>query len=405
MQRFAYQARDGSGRADAGVLFANDLTEASRMLRNDGKSIVSLREEHIPHAQSVAAAGAVKAVRRDDIIFFSTQLAVMVDTGVPLSEALDSIASQTDHSGLKKMVGEISESVKGGVEFSAAIEKHQKVFGNLFIAMVKASEASGTMGSMLQRVSEYLQQERDTRKKIKGAMTYPACMLSFCALVVVALLVFVLPKFEKIYAGKGAALPGPTRFLLDLSNGLVNYWFIVVGVLGAIVTGAFYYFRSPAGQMTLDRIRIDMPVMGQMYRKAYLARSLRTMATMISSGVTMLEGLEISARVAGNYYFAKVWTDVAEAVKEGSSLTDQLAQCKLIPPTVTQMISAGEKTGKLSVVMNRVAGFCEDDLSISVKTLTTMIEPLMIIIMGLLVGGIAMALLLPVFSISKVMAH
>ncbi|RPI63148.1 MAG: type II secretion system F family protein [Planctomycetaceae bacterium] len=404
MTRFQYQVRDGSGRTDAGVLTAESIDDASRMLRKDGKIILGLREDHAK-AAAAATAGPRKAVKREDVIFLCTQLAVMVDTGVPLSEALDSIADQTLHTGMKAMVSDISDMVKSGTEFSVALEKYQKTFGRLFIAMMKASEASGTMGSMLQRVSEYLQQERETINRIKGAMTYPICMLSFCILVVVSLLVFVLPRFEKIYEGKGAALPLPTQILLSMSKGVVNYWPYILVCLAGVVVGAYYYFRSPAGRMMLDLARINLPIIGPMYRKAYLARSLRTMATMITTGVSMLEGLEISARVAGNYFYTKVWTDVADRVKEGSTLSEQLFQCKLIPRTVTQMISAGEKTGKLGTVMNRVASFCEEDLSIAVKTVTNMIEPIMIIVMGALVGGIAMALLLPIFSISKVVAH
>ncbi len=405
MPKFAYQARDAGGHAEAGVLTANDLDEAFKMLRREGKVILGLEEDHAAAAGTVAARMSQKAVKRDDVIYISTQLAVMVDTGVPITEALDSIADTTAHLGVKTMVQDISGMVKGGMSFSDALEKYKGVFGNLFVALMRASEASGTMGSMLQRVSDYLQQERETVKRIKGALTYPACMLGFCVLVVTGLLVFVLPRFETIYASRGAALPLPTQILLSLSRGIITYWWAILAGLAAAAVGGYYYFRTPEGRQVLDAIRIKMPVMGQMYRKAYLARSLRTMSTMVTTGVSMIEGLEISAQVAGNYYYSRVWLNVAERIKEGSSLSDQLYGCQLIPRTVTQMISAGEKTGKLGTVMNRVASFCEDDLAIAVKTITSLIEPAMIIIMGLLIGGIAMALLLPIFSVSRVVAH
>jgi len=352
-----------------------------------------------------ATVGPKKKVKKDDIIFFAAQLAVMVDTGVPLAEALDAIADGTDHAGMKALVGQLSGEVKSGTEFSAALEKHPKVFSTLFISLMRASEASGTMGPMLQRVSDYLTSERDTRKKIKGAMIYPACMLSFCVLVVVALLIFVLPRFEKIYAGKGATLPAPTRILLGMSNGLVNYWpFVLIGLIGT-VTGLYFYIKSEGGRLLLDKLRITTPLIGTMYRKACLARSLRTMATMVSTGVSMLDGLEITAEVAGNHYYAEIWRGLASRVTEGSTLSEELMFCKLVPRTITQMIAAGERTGKLDVVMNRVADYCEGDLGVAVKSITSMIEPVMIIVMGLLVGGIAMALLLPIFSISKVVAE
>lgn len=364
-----------------------------------------VRETAPVKAPAPAPAGRVSRVKRDDVIFFANQLAVMVDTGVPLSEALDSIAEHCPSPGMKALETEISEAVKNGTPLSEALGRHPKVFGGLFVALMRASEASGQMGAMLQRVSAYLHQERETVKKIKGAMIYPACMLAFCALVVTALLLFVLPRFATIYAAKGAVLPMPTRVLMGLSTGLASYWPLVLAAVASAGAGLYYYARSPGGKIAMDRWRIDAPLLGRMYRKAYLARSLRTMATMVSTGVSMLDGLEISARVAGNHFYAKVWTDLAQGVKEGATLSEQLAQCKLIPPSVSQMISAGERSGRLGLVMNRVAEFCEEDLAVAVKTMTSMIEPLMIVVMGLIVGGIAMALLLPIFSISKVMTH
>jgi len=402
MPTYAYQVRDPSGKFLSGALAAGSVDEATRALRQDGSTVISVHEQA---GGAARALGGTKKVRRDDVIYFASQLAVMVDTGVPLDEALDAIAEGTDHSGVEALVRDLSGKVKAGTEFSAALEDHPKVFSRLFISLMRASEASGTMGAMLQRVSEYLTSERDTRKKIKGALIYPACMLGFCVLVVAGLLIFVLPRFEKIYAGKGAILPAPTRALLALSNGLVNYWpFVLAGLIGAGV-GLYFYLRSDGGRLLVDTLRVRVPVLGAMYRKAYLARSLRTMATMVSTGVSMLDGLEITAQVAGNHLYARIWRGLAERVKEGATLSDELLRCDLIPRTVTQMVHAGERTGKLDVVMNRVADYCESDLAVAVKSITSLIEPAMIIVMGLVVGGIAMALLLPIFSISKVVAH
>ncbi len=402
MPRFIYHTRDNSGRSESGVLTADSIDDASRLLRRDSKIIVDLHEEI---AAPVTTVDRGKRIRKDDVIYFAMQLSVMVDTGVPLAEALDAISDQTEHFGLKVMIEDISDQVKGGIEFSAALEKYPKCFSKLFTSLMHASEASGTMGQMLVRVSEYMAQERETRKRVQGAMVYPICLLTFCTLVVVGLLIFVLPRFEKIYAGKSAMLPMPTRILLGLSSGMINYWPIITVIGVAIVVGLYFYLRSPGGRMLMDKLQLFIPIIGPMYRKAYLARSLRTMATMVTTGVSLLEGLAITAQVAGNYFYSKIWLDLSERVKEGSTLAEELFNQKLIPRTVTQMISAGEHTGKLGPVMNRVADFCEEDLKISVKTATQMIEPIMIVIMGLLVGGIAIALLLPIFTISKVMAQ
>jgi type IV pilus assembly protein PilC len=350
--------------------------------------------------------GAVrKKVGQDDVIYFATQLAVMVDTGVPLAESLDAISQQTENAGLGALAGELSEEIKGGSEFSAALEKRPRIFGNLFPALVKASEASGKMGMMLQRVSEYLQEERETRKKVKGALVYPACMLTFCILVVTGMMVFILPRFAAIYKGKGVVLPLPTRILIAISYVLITYWWLILLLLGGSIAGAYYFFRTPAGAAILDNIRLRVPVLGSMYRKACLARCLRAMATMTSAGVAVLDMLAITVRIAGNSLYANLWKRLADGIEQGSSLSELLFQETLIPRTITQMISAGERTGRLAMVMDRVAGFCESDLRIAIKTVTNMIEPAMIVIMGVVIGAIALALLMPIFSIAKVVAN
>jgi type IV pilus assembly protein PilC len=400
-----YQVRDAAGRSNSGAVTAVSADAATQMLRKDGKIVVSLREESAAATDLDVADVRTRRIRKDDVIFFCSQLAVMVDTGVTLPDALDSIAEQTIHEDFRAVVQDLSEQVKSGVEFSVALSQYPQTFSTLFVAMMKVAEKSGTMGQMLQRISEYMEQERETTKKIKGAMIYPVCLLGFCVLVVIGLLVFVMPRFEKIYAGKGAALPAPTRFLLAISNGMIEYWPYLLAALIAAVVGAIVCIRRESGKMFLDRMRLNLPVLGGMYRKAYLARSMRTMGTMVAAGVSMLDMLQLTAQVAGNRCYAKIWNDLMDRVSEGSSLSEQLFACSLIPRTVTQMIAAGEKTGKLNVVMNRVAAFCEADLRVSVKSMTNMIEPIMIVVMGLIVGGIAIALLLPVFSISRVMAH
>jgi len=406
MPRFQYKAREADGTIASGTLVVRDVNEAARTLRTDGKTIISLSEQTRQTGESSVQLPALgKRVPRDSVIFFASQLAVMVDTGVPLTDALDCIAVGTQHLGMRAVVEDLVTQVKGGTEFSKALENHPKIFSKLFVSLMRASEASGTMGTMLQRLSEYLEQDRDMRKQIQGAMTYPVCMLSFCILVVIGMLIFILPRFEKIYAGKGAVLPAPTRMLLGLSNLMVNHWAILLTAVAAGVVGLVFFMRSETGKIFIDKLRISVPIMGPMACKASLARSLRTMATMVTTGVSMLDGLNLTAEVSGNLFFARMWNELAERAKEGATLSEEMMTKPLIPPTVSQMIAAGERTGKLGPVMNRVAGFCEADLKIAIKTVTSMVEPIMIIVMGMIVGGIAMALLLPIFSVSKLVAH
>ncbi|MDP6544735.1 MAG: type II secretion system F family protein [Phycisphaerae bacterium] len=406
MPQFAYKIRDRTGNIDTGTLQSSNVSDATHSLQERGNTILSLQEDFgRGGGEEVPLLGGTKKVKKDDIIFFAAQLAVMVDTGVPLSEALDLIGSQSEHGGLKKLLSEVSEDVKGGMEFSNALEKHPRQFDTLFVSLMRASEASGTMGPMLQRVSDYMEEQRKTRKRIKGAMVYPSCMLGFCLVIIICLLVFILPKFEKIYAGKKAVLPAPTRVLLAISHGFTDYWYLILGGTIAVVGGLIMYLRTPGGQNALDTFRIRMPIMGGMFRKACLAKSLRCLSTMVTSGVGMIDGLEITSRVSGNRHFKAVWDKVSDGVKEGSNLSEGLMDSPLIPGNVCQMISAGEKSGKLGMVMDRVARFCEEDLKVAVKAITDMIEPVMIIVMGVIVGGIAMALLMPVFKMAKVAGH
>ena len=402
MSKYVYQVRLATGETSTGVLTASGLEEASRTLRGEGHVIVDLHEQ--VGAVSAPRRPRNRRVKRDEVIFFANQLAVMVDTGVPLPDALDSIAEQTNDERFRPILADICEQVKSGVEFSAALAKYPKIFGGLFVSLVRASEASGTMGKMLQRVARYLQDQRQVVKRVKGAVAYPMGMLCFCVAVVVGMLVFILPRFEKIYAGKSAAMPAPTRLLLGLSNVIVGYWPFILAGIALMATAACLVFRRPEGKIALDRARIDVPVLGGMFRKAALARSLRTLATMFATGVSMLESLEITADVAGNTYYARVWRGLGERLKEGATLSDEMYRFPLIPRSVAQMVAAGERTGKLDLVMDRVASFCEDDLETAIATMTSFIEPVMIVLMGVIVGGIALALLLPIFSLSKVVS-
>ena len=404
MAQFTYQIRDSRGMTGSGTLIAADLPEASSLLRSEGNVIIDLREQ----TESTVSDGTSRTrkahANHDEVIFFANQLAVMVDTGVPLPDALDCIAEQVDSDGFRVVVTDLAEQVKGGVDFSSALNRYPKIFGKLFVAMIKASEASGTMGKMLQEVAQYLHRQREIRRQVKGAAAYPLAMLGFCIVVVIAMLVFILPKFENIYAGKSAVLPAPTSFLLALSSGLVEHWaYILLGV-SAVIAACYVYFRSPDGEVTLDKIRINMPVLGSMFRQSALARSLRTFSTMISSGVSVLDAMTITSEVSGNVFYARIWTGLGERITEGAGLAEEMTKYHLIPRSVTQMIAAGEKTGKLAPVLKRLAAFCEKDLETSIKTTTSFIEPVMIVVMGGIVGGVALALLLPIFSISKVVA-
>lgn len=401
MPSYSYEVRDSGGAATSGVVEANNIEDAGQRLRRQGATVVDLKQQ----SGRASAPAPLKKIKPDDVLFFANQLAVMIDTGVTITEALDCIAENTTHTGLAAMVEDLADQVKSGVEFSVALARHPKQFDPLFINMVRASEASGTMGSMLLRVCDYMRGEREIRKQVAGAMVYPIGLLGFSVTIVLAMMVFVLPRFEKIYAGKGAVLPLPTRILLGVSNVLVGNWILLTLALIGGIVGFILWKKSESGQMTLDRWKVSAPLFGPLYTKLFVSRSLRTLGTMLTAGVDMLEAIEITAGVVGNSVYRRMWLDVAEQLRQGETLSEQLFRSDTMPRSISQMIASGEKSGRLPDVMARVSDFCEADLKIGVKSMTTMIEPLMIIIMGLLVGGIAISLLLPIFSISNVVAH
>ena len=402
MPSFVYQVKDASGGSSTGLLQAPSIDDASRMLRGDGKIVVDLHEQS---RMASAPSARLRRVRPDDILYVTNQITVMVETGVPLTEALDGIVEQTTHTGVKAVIGDIAEQVKSGVEFSTALARHPKHFGDLYVNLVRASEVSGTMGTMLERLCQYQRAQRETRKQIRGAMLYPAVLLSFSVLVLVAMMTFVLPRFESIYGGKSAVLPLPTRLLLGTSRFMIQNGVLLAILTAGTIMGLAWYLRSPPGKAMMDKIRLRLPVLGPLYEQIYISRSMRTLATMLASGVSVLDGIHITAAVVGHIQFRDMWLAVGERLKEGRTLTEQMMASPLIPRNVAQMVASGEKTGKLPSVMNRIADFCDSDLKIGIKSMTALIEPVMIMIMGAIVGGIAISLLLPIFSISKVVAH
>lgn len=404
---YAYTARDNNGNAVDGTITAESVDAASRALRAQGRYPLSVR----PVADAIARAGADTSVgrggikiRRDEVIQISNQLAVMLDTGVTLSDALACCAENADRPNTKKLLDELSSNVNAGLDFSAALARHPRSFPRLYIALMKASEKSGMMSKLLNRATTYLKDEQEILRKVKGALTYPGIMFGFAVLTTVFLLAFVLPRFTTIYANKGAALPVPTKILMALSSGLINYWMLIVPNVLAITVGGWAHFRTKGGSRVKDWMSLNLPLVGPMFRQLHLARGLRTIGTMASAGVSLTDCVETAGSLCNNSYFGDLWSNVSSQIQNGRPFSDPLSKNKLVPGAVSRMLSAGEKGGKLGQVMEQVAGFGEAELKERIHELTRYIEPAMIMIMGLLIGSVTLALLLPVFSISKVVA-
>jgi type IV pilus assembly protein PilC len=409
--RYAFQARDQKGQTVSGVISAASLAEATRLLRNDGKYVVDIKPAKPGAGASGAASGstvvATKSTRvnREELINFTMQLSVMVDTGVPLSEALHALAEQSFSDPFIAVLKNVDAEVSGGKDISATFEKYPRVFPHYYISLVRASEVSGTMGPMLRKLADYLVSQRETTKKVKGALIYPSFMMVMSIAVTIFLLTVILPKFTAIFASRKAALPMPTQVLMAISHSLIAYWYLWIVGAAVLSTAAFLFLRTTTGQRTADAVKLKLPVFGPMFHKMYLSRSLSTMGTMISSGVQMLDCLAIVKDVAGNSLYQSLWEDVHAKVQNGAQLSEPLLKSTLVPKSVAQMISSGEKTGELPNVLNRISAYMEEDLRTAIKTATQFIEPVMIGMMGLLIGGVAIAMLMPILTISKVMAQ
>lgn len=406
MARFTYYARDGRGEPTSGTLQAVSIDEAGRMLRGEGKFVIKLMpvSDNATGSERAATGKTRGRVKRQEVIIFAHQMAVMVQTGVPLADALDCSVQQASSPAFKAVLMDVAQSVQGGGEFSAALRKYPKVFPTVMTSLLRASEVSGTMGAMLDRISAYMTKEHATAKNVRGAMMYPLFMILMAVSVTVFLLTFVLPKFATIYETRGAVLPAPTRLLMAISHFMVDYWlYLLVGLVVACVGGTIFR-RTPAGRRTVDYFKLHLPILKTLFTQLYVSRACSTMGTMSAAGVSMLDMVAIVKEVTNNAYYDELWDSVDEQLRQGSQLSDALFASPLFPRSVSQMIFSGEKSGRLGQVLGRVAEFTEEEFDRAVKTATQFIEPLMIGVMGSIIGFVAISLLLPIFSIGHVVA-
>ena len=406
---YAGEVLPGQDRNGSGALKTNNSSGSSSTLPKRPLGGGTIRQNWT--AQKLRAA----KVKQTELILFTTQLSVMLDSGVVLSDALDAIAEQAEEGAFKMIIIDVSEAVKGGDNFSKALVVYPKVFSSMFVSMVEASEASGRMSEMLNVLSGYLNFEAETRKRVKGALTYPFIMALMAVAATGSLMFFVLPRFMGIYEAKGAALPKITQLLVSFSNMLGNLQIMTIiltmGLLASM--GLYYWAATPNGRRIIDFIKIHTPVLGTMFVDMIVTRSMRIMATMVNTGVSLLDAIEVIRGASDNYYFQRLWTGADKKIRDGYQLSEsiQISQggqgrrTGLIEPGIIQMIRAGEKSGKLGEVCGKISTFYEKKLEASIKHVTTLIEPIMITILGAIIGTIAIALLLPVFRISSVIAH
>ncbi len=405
MPMYEYQLRGQGGGVTAGQIAAGSLAEAATMVRNQGAGY--LLDISPTKGDGKSLLERIRTFSIDfgpgpkDVFTFTNQLAVMIKAGIDVRGATESIAEQVENPKFRKILVAIREDLESGKPFSEALAKHPKVFSSLYVNMVRASEMSGNFGHMLERISAYLHQQIETRSMIIGAMVYPIIIATMAISTTIFLLTFVLPKFTTLFAGKEDLLPMPTTVLLAISAFLRGYWYVVVAVVAAVVGGFLYFIRTPFGCKWWDLTKLRLPLLKRVFRALYITRSLQTMGEMVNAGVPMLETIRITAEVSGNTFFRQMWMAVHKSVKGGKQIAGPLVRHGLLPGNVVQMISAGEESGKLAEVLTDVADFYAQELKNVIKAVTAMIEPLMIVLMGVLVGFIAMSIILPIFKMSQ----
>jgi type IV pilus assembly protein PilC len=396
--QFTYKVRDTKGKIHDGELDSPTLESASQRLTQDGFTVVDLE---VADDQDNDEGLFPRRISKQEVIYITSQLAVMTDTGITLSTALQGIGEQEENPTLKRVLGELQSAVESGEDFSTALAKHPKLFDKTYVSLIRASEATGTMGEMLERIAGYLRKETETAGRVRAALAYPAVMLFVATGVTIFLLTYVLPKFAPLFNRPGAKLPGITKFMMLASDSLLQWWWAWIGGLTLVIIGLLFFRKTPTGRRTIDTIKLRLPLVGTMYRKVAISRSIRTLGTMMASGVPVLDAIKLSADVSGNYHFEKLWQDVGIQVTEGNRIADSLMRSPLFPRMLIQMIKSGEETGKLDTVMLKISNFYDQEVETTLKTVTSMVEPIMITVMGVVVGGIGMALLLPIFSLSK----
>ncbi|MCD4823567.1 MAG: type II secretion system F family protein [Phycisphaerae bacterium] len=338
-----------------------------------------------------------------DLMSFTKQLSVMIKAGISIRDAIASIADGTPNMRFQATLNEVCRDVESGIPFSGALGKHPKVFSSLYVNMIRASEISGTFAHMLDRIVEYLDQQDETHRMVRGAMIYPIVLFTMSIAAVVFLLQWVVPKFMKLFKGKEHLLPKPTIILLAMSNFMQNYWYIPLSIVVVLATGIIITVRTPTGRRAWDRMLLAIPIIKKMMRALYITRSLQSLGELVNAGVPILEALDITAEISGNCVYKDMWRDVRDTVKEGGKIVHELQASDNLPRSVVQMISAGEESGRLGEVLDEISRYYSKELKETIKTVTGLLEPLMIVFMGVVVGFIAMSILLPIFSMQKLM--
>lgn len=401
MPIFVYKAKTRGGRTVKGDLDAPTLEFAENILRRKGYMDVRVKPKPKDLLEGTFLEGGVSD---RDMVVFSRQFATMINAGVPILQALQIMCEQTENPKLRRKLYTVRNDIEGGSSLFEALKKHSDIFDALYSNMVNAGETGGILDQVLLRLAEYIEKAAKLKAKIKGAMIYPGVVVTVAVAVIAVILIFVIPTFETMFRDFGGSLPAPTQFVINLSNFVVNNFLLLVGGIIAFLVGFKFFYKWEKGQILVDRWVLFLPVFGPLLRKAAVAKFSRTLSTMVSSGVPILNALDIVSRTSGNKTVERGVLEAKKAIAEGQSLADPLDDTGVFPPMVIHMIAIGETTGALDSMLSKIADFYDDEVDVAVDALTSMIEPIMIVFLGVVVGGLVVSMYLPIFSIADTVA-
>ena len=402
MPVFKWQGKNRQGEVMHGEMEAANAAAAVLSLRK--QQIVPLQVKQDKGKSAKFSIQLMSRITEREVAVFTRQLATMIDAGLPLVQSLEILGNQQENPKFKETLLAVKSEVEGGSTFSDALRKHPKAFDDLYTNLVTAGEIGGTLDIILNRLAQYMEKSIALKKRVKGAMVYPAAILGVSIMVVVVLLIFVIPVFEKMFSGFGAALPAPTQFLIVLSNFMqANIFYMVAGMVGLVFLFRRYY-RTESGRKVVDRALLKLPVFGDLLLKIATARFTRTLGTLVSSGVPILDGLMITAKASGNKVIEAAILKTRISISEGKTIAEPLEESQVFSGMVVQMIGVGESTGSLDAMLNKIADFYDEEVDATVAALTSLLEPLMMVVLGVLIGGMMIAMYLPIFKMATVVA-
>ncbi len=392
MPSFTYTARDAKGDLKSGSVSAANRDEVMTQLRRQRMNVVKIEE------QAKAKQKTTGSIAMRDIVIFTRQFSTMINSGLPLVQALDILSKQTENKALSAVTRQVVFDVESGHTVADALAKHPNAFSDLYVNMVAAGEAGGILDTILMRLATFMEKNDQLVRKVKGAMIYPGVIMSVAGLAILVLLIFVIPVFQSMFGAVGLALPLPTRIVIGMSQFLKGYWW-ALGIGGfAAFTAIKKYNDTSDGKLVIDRLLLHMPVLGDVLRKSAVSRFTRTLGTLISSGVSILDGLEITAKTAGNRVIQDAIMQSRASIAGGDTISAPLAKSNVFPPMVISMIAVGEQTGGLDEMLSKIADFYDEEVDAAVSNLLSLLEPIMIVFLGVVVGGMVVAMYLPIFD-------